>query len=346
MSERIENEAAIDVETDPIYRAAAHWLTRVQDPGLSLEDSLEWQQWIGADPRHRQAFARLEQVWDQPWAVLQTPYTTPAAAPARWKRWRPAAIAASLAAVLVGALIVFAMQSPDVSYGTRVGENRTVLLDDGSTVVLGGASELVTSFGAHERRIVLKRGEAFFKVAKEPARPFRVAAGDAVVTAIGTEFNVRRGSERVIVAVLEGRVKVSQPEGFLRVAARRLTPGAEPRIAEEQSLEAGDETVVQADSIQPKRQLGPASSATAWQSGQLAFRQEPLKYVLEDVNRYATTPIVLGDDSIGDIRITGTVIGTSVEGWVQGLEEGFGLQALNEDGKIVLRLNPPGPRGR
>src|SRR5687767_8397003 len=60
-----------DVEQDPIHVEAVEWLTQLQDPNLSFEDSLAWQRWMSADPRHAQAFARIEAVWEEPWELLR-----------------------------------------------------------------------------------------------------------------------------------------------------------------------------------------------------------------------------------------------------------------------------------
>ena len=74
----------------------------------------------------------------------------------------------------------------------------------------------------------------------------------------------------------------------------------------------------------------------AWRSGQLIFREEPLRYAVEDVNRYSSKPIVLADERIGDIRISGTVLDRGVPGWLDSLESAFGLEAREEEERIVL----------
>lgn len=321
-----------DLQDDPIHVQAAEWLARLHDPHLSLEETLEWQRWVGSDPRHRQAFARMEAVWEQPWELIRE------SKPSRRRESTPRlALAASavliVAVALIGSIAWLSRGAAGIdTVQTAVGENKTLVLADGSRVTLGGGTELTAAFDAHTRRVELKRGEAYFNVAKEPHRPFSVHAGEAIVTAVGTEFNVRRGSDRVVVAVVEGRVVVEptplpKPIAWLSksVANRKPAP-----------LSAGEESIVKDDGIAAISRMTDLAAATGWQSGQLAFRQEPLKYVLEDVNRYAPKPIELGDESLGDIRVTGTLIGGSITGWVQGLESAFDLTAREENGRIVL----------
>jgi transmembrane sensor len=58
-----------EAERDPIYMVGAEWLVRLRQPGLSLSDTLSWQRWMDQDPRHRQAFSELEEVWEKLGAV-------------------------------------------------------------------------------------------------------------------------------------------------------------------------------------------------------------------------------------------------------------------------------------
>jgi hypothetical protein len=75
------------------------------------------------------------------------------------------------------------------------------------------------------RAVEHTKGEALFKVAKDPARPFKVRAGDATIIAVGTEFNVERDSDRAVVSVTEGRVVVKPVDGLLPVSLLGQEPG-------------------------------------------------------------------------------------------------------------------------
>jgi len=86
-----------------------------------------------------------------------------------------------------------------------------------------------------------------------------------------------------------------------------------------------------------------ARTATSWKSGQLAFRLQRLSDVLEDVNRYSRLPIVAEDESVASLIVSGTVISDNVTGWVASLEHAFGLDAIEDDGKIVLKMAVKAP---
>ena len=52
-----------EIENDPVFQQAADWLVRLQEPTLSLDETMEWQRWMNADPRHARSFERVEQLW-------------------------------------------------------------------------------------------------------------------------------------------------------------------------------------------------------------------------------------------------------------------------------------------
>ncbi len=342
-----------ETERDPAHLAAADWLVRLRNPEVSLEETLAWQAWMKEDPCHAQAFERVEAV-----AELM-PHVRPPREPAprelardtydastslkEWRapqrRERTLAMAASLALLAAGASFAVYFGSstlrsdvPSYEVATMVGENRTISLRDGSKITLGGDTRVAIALSDSLRDIELSRGEALFTVAKDPLRPFKVRAGNATVVAVGTEFNVRRASDRAIVSVTEGRVIV-EPIGHLLPVAllREFKPKLRPV-----HLDAGQQTMADDAGIGSATRIEDPAAATSWQSGQLAFRLQPLRYVLEDVNRYAPKPIVLDDQDLGTLLITGMVTRENVDGWIESLERGFALRATEEPDRIVL----------
>jgi transmembrane sensor len=337
-----------EIENDPLHLAAADWFVRLQSTEVSLEETLAWQAWLGENSANAEAFARIEEI-SQALRDVPRPAALPAALLARdrydasvaisaWKpraarRWlRPTlGVAASFALfVLAFALWRTPLAASNV-FETEVGENRSVTLADGSVVSLGGDTRIEVALSENVRAIELTKGEALFKVAKDAARPFKVRAGDATIVAVGTEFNVERDSDRAIVSVTEGRVVVNPVSGLLPVS---LLQGFKPKLRSVR-VSAGQQTTAGSAGIEePTKMEDPA---TGWQIGHLAFRLQPLRYVLEDVNRYAHKPIVLENEGMGSLVITGTVERENIGGWVKSLEHAFDLQATEEADQIVLR---------
>ena len=339
---------AQDIENDPLHLAAADWLVRLQSTELSLEETLAWQAWLQENPANAEAFARIEAI-SQALRDLPAPAALPAALLARDRydasvpigEWRPRGAAPRWPWPTLGVAASFALfalafafwKTPIAAtnaFETDIGENRSVTLADGSIVSLGGDTRIEVALSENVRAIELTKGEALFKVAKDAARPFKVRAGDATIIAVGTEFNVERDSDRAIVSVTEGRVVVKPAVGLLPV----LLQGFKPKLRSVR-VNAGQQTTAGSAGIEePTKMEDPA---TGWQIGHLAFRLQPLRYVLEDVNRYAHKPIVLETESMGALVITGTVERENIAGWVKSLEHAFDLQATEEAGQIVLR---------
>ena len=164
-------------------------------------------------------------------------------------------------------------------------------------MTLGADSALAVNLSVGRRAVTLKQGEAYFEVAKSRLRPFVVRVGPALVTAVGTAFNVRRTDDRTVVAVTEGVVE------FLGTPEKAQAPAEEPasaaygvvtarpqlaaRVAAGEAIAYFDDGRLQA---LPAREV---SLATGWLSGRRQYLNEPLRYVLADVHRYTGQRIEL-----------------------------------------------------
>lgn len=123
-----------------------------------------------------------------------------------FRRWRRVAIAASVLAIIGGALAMLEFSAP--VYTTALGEQRSIQFDDGSTVELNSRSKIRVKYSKQERDVELIEGQALFHVAHDMARPFIVAVGATRVRAVGTQFDVYKKSSGTVVTVVEGRVAV------------------------------------------------------------------------------------------------------------------------------------------
>src|SRR3546814_13438728 len=87
---------------------------------------------------------------------------------------------------------------PD-AYATHIGERQLAVLDDGSRVSLDAVTKVKVRMKDEARQVELLEGRAKFDVAKDPLRPFTVAAGDKLVVDVGTSFSVE---------LIDGQVRV------------------------------------------------------------------------------------------------------------------------------------------
>jgi transmembrane sensor len=259
--------------------------------------------------------------------------------------WTAAAL--GVAALLVSAVLwndIAPTANPERhSYQAPHGTHREVLLADRSKVTLGSESSFASNYTAQARHLTLAGGEAFFEVQPDRTRPFVVRAGAVTVTAIGTAFNVRRTSGRIVVAVTEGAVDVAmhaddgqpatQGRGVTSAVPRDTSGALTPvRVrAGQQAIYAPNQRGVMVSSVS-------AAAALAWQNGRFEYTVEPLSSVIDDVNRYATHRIRIADAQLSELVFTGTVFREQVDEWVRALDTVFPLQVVQEaDGTLTLQ---------
>jgi transmembrane sensor len=329
----------------PLLEQAAGWFDRVSAGALSPEQREEFERWR-SDPDHHLAFAEVEAAYAGAKAMANAPDLLALRHEAlsrivmpevRRKRrmWAGGGIAASLA-LLVGAANWQAVggflnssttppavaQAQPASYQTAVGEQLTVALPDGSSVTLNTDSRLRLAYTSAERRLILDKGQALFRVAKGQARPFVVQALDHIVTAHGTTFDVRIESGRKVkVALIEGSVSVGD--------ARKGAPPPAILQPNHVLVASGD-----AVAIKPEPDM---DREVSWKNGLIIFEDESLAEATDEVNRYVKTPIVLEDDRLKAIRVSGAFRTGETAAFVEALQLQFPVRVVSRDnGKIVL----------
>ncbi len=336
------------LSSEEITQEATSWFLRIRD-GFSQSDFREWRRWLAADDANAAAFDAVREFWqksdqadDLPWpseAELEADtYDGELALPVKSRhrdqegrsngRYWLAAAASIVALSLIG----FGLLSDDNqdfdSYETTTAEHQLIELEDGSSVTLGAESEVRIAYARHARRIELRSGEAYFKVAKDRDRPFIVAAGNHTVRALGTEFDVNIGVRDIKVSVIEGKVRVDGPT----VAAANASNGSGTAV----NLESGDVLDLNvAGSIGIVSQVDPMLS-TSWLSGRLAYDGASFESVFADVNRYSDVELIIGDDFTNQQKFTGTIFLDSIDEWLDGIPQGFHVKVVRLDGHGIV----------
>lgn len=269
------------------------------------------------------------------------------ATPSRSRRL-PLLLAASVVCACIG--IAFAMFHRSTAYSTGIGEQRYVTLKDGSTVELNARSRLRVRFSDRERTVDLIEGQALFGIAKDPQRPFVVNSGTTRIRAVGTQFDVYRRASGTTVTVLEGRVAVSAPatptHEVRDAASSKSAPHAngardggsrvkEPRNHEPIMLSAGEQLVVK-----PSAQLAPVpanlDAATAWTQRRLVFESSRLADVVEEFNRYNQRPLLVDDEALHEMRISGVYSSTDPASLLRFLRHQPGVEVIEEQEGIRI----------
>ncbi|WP_066660706.1 MULTISPECIES: FecR family protein [unclassified Sphingomonas] len=281
---------------DLVREQAIAWLARLRS-GPTDDERGEFLDWYSADARHANTYDALLDSWDDTGLAAQTPIGERSRAATRQRRTRVVAAAAAAVLVLLvaGTLAMNGFVHRDTTtramLASRVGEIRTITLEDGSRVTLDTDSVVRVRYDGDQRRLELQQGRARFAVAHDAERPFIVAAGPSEVVAHGTVFDVDRRPDRIVVALLEGSVEVRR---------NAPTAGSEPtRLAPGQQLAIGG-------SAAPARPTMIRPPEARWPSGMLSFEDAPLAEVVASANRYSSTQIIIADPAAGQHRFTGT----------------------------------------
>ncbi|MCD5975002.1 FecR family protein [Pseudomonas quasicaspiana] len=264
---------------------ASDWLLELQAEPARFE---EFDHWLHASPEHLSAWAQVNRAW----SAIEQPLTTahwPAATavvqlkPSR-RRWSMLA-AACVCVIAVG---VAWLNNPDwqADYHTGTGETRVVKLEDGSQLTLAARSAVDVDYSGNTRRITLLSGEALFDVVHDARRPFQVDASNVVIRVLGTSFDVARSETGTKVEVREGAVGVSANGSPYRL-------GAGQRLWFDALQGSVQQTAIAPDEV------------ATWVSGQQFFENATVQEVVEQLRKYQHGWIVIGDDALGQKRVTG-----------------------------------------
>ena len=333
-----------------IRATAADWLAR-RDAGLSVREELDYAAWLDADRAHRTAVDGLDFTWktlDRPLAngVADAVLGELADRSRLRRQRRTVALGVASLVLLVGAGLGWQASRPPPDWRSSAAVSAVVLLPsiqslpDGSVAELRDGAEITVEFTDAQRRVVLRHGEAYFKVAKNPARPFVVAAGAVEVRAVGTAFSVDFGKTAVDVLVTEGKVAVALAPA--EVARTDVTqPKAEPLL-----VGAGHGATVLTSAPQPESESRPVSDADfqsrlAWRSPRLEFSGTPLIEAVALINRHNRVQFTIEDPELARTRVSGIFGAVNTDAFVRLLESSFDVQSERRGAdEIVLRRKP------
>lgn len=332
---------------------AAAWSDALRENHGDAELRRAFEQWRLQSAENAEAFAGIDTSYQQALAaggsnaLMSMRSQTLARVSARTKRngRRHVVIAAGLAATVMVALMVVVLSggswqelqllqekaryalSGDTVYRTAPGERLAVTLQDGTLLTLNTDTRAVVQYRDDARNVTLVSGQALFEVAKDPDHPFVVTAGDRRITALGTAFDVRVSDRDFAVTLIEGRVSVEP-------AAQQ---GATRPVALRTELSPGEQLVVVAAAPAPQIRKADTKRAISWRDGQVIFQNDLLVDALAEINRYGGRRILLADESLGDLRISGAFNTGNASGFVATLTSYFDVRVVeSDDQRIVL----------
>lgn len=321
-----------------IRRAAHEWQILLATSDVSAHQQSAFKQWLHSDPRHEDAYARaaaLSSALDElsrddldidVYSTIQD--NIPSALFKAWRglrNSRPIQAAAATVAVAAITLIVLPhvlkptaspveqASIPPVAFETKIGEVREFELADSSKVVLGAATEIVFSTTNRSRNVELIRGAAFFDVAPDPDKPFKVIAHDLTATVLGTQFDVRLSGDTTRVSVAEGRVEVRHP---MRIEGEPLNFETRRLVKSGFQIAATDRSGLQSTTTLD------AARIAEWRDGRLVYESATLSEFVADANRYTDASISFapGSEFASRLKISGAFNATDITGMLAALE--------------------------
>ena len=247
------------------------------------------------------------------------------------RRWQQFAIPAAAAAVLAIGVVLYRHFEGTPGYtppsaaqtvATSVGQRDSVRLPDGTRVVLAPESELIIAagYGADVREVEL-RGEAYFDVLHDEARPFVVRAGGATIRDLGTTFTVRTTSEQ--------GVRVAVTSGLVSLAAAQAA-------GDSVVLRPGDAGTLTPDGRRLVERRGATEPDTAWMRGRLVFNEASMPAIRAELRRWYGIDLQI-DSSFASKHWSGTIEGESVDNGLARMASGFGAVVERQGNVAILK---------
>ena len=330
---------------DVIRREARDWVLKFnQERQPSAQEIEALQLWVNQSPEHLLQLKEAEANWCDAdlLAILKVSVDRKKSARRRTRLASGFVAAACTVVLLIFSPIgVLNHWNSDPSYvETKIGEVRTIALDDGSIVQLDTNSAISVRYTEQQRHIDLVRGKAYFDVETDPQKPFEVYTLFGKVKAVGTAFAVHLSTQDMTVTVEEGRVELSQNltrESSLSgdSASQRISDSPNPQ---ETFLSLGQgEKAIYAQNTQAKHKLlsGDLARNLAWRRGVLIFAGEPLEQVVGEISRYTSVKIDIVNPKLKTLEVGGRFETGELEALLDVLEVGFGVQVSHVAPKLI-----------
>lgn len=272
-------------------KQAAQWLVLLHSGEMSDADRRACEQWRASHPDHERAWKRAELVAKK-FGMVPAHIGAPALRKADTINRRAAiktlALLVTAGPIAWTAYRVAPWQQWASDVHTATGEQREMILADGTKLTLNTATALDIAFDSTTRRLILRSGEIMIETARDPSpvpRPFIVESAQGSMRALGTRFVVRQIDQGSRIAVTEGAVEVTRKDN----AAGRFV------------VQAGQ----QADFDRHDGELAEIDPhVEAWVTGVLYAEKMQLGQFVEEVARYRRG-VLRCDPAIAQMQVSG-----------------------------------------
>lgn len=327
-----------------VKNQAREWLTYLYSGETTQEKHDEFIMWINISNANRQAFTQSYKVWQtigvtdsalewlEQYAIRES---------VKLSSKKPKNIftqsAIWLSGIAASALFLFVnfafdasevlkVTAPEIVFTSPIGENRTIILNDGTSVTLAGNTSISVNINPYERRIFLRKGSAYFDVNQDPARIFSVSAQHTEVRVRGTAFEVEYSTDN--------ELKISVQRGMVDVADLPKYGGQDEKVVQLQSNEQL-RADINGKFINGITHFNPKTEF-AWLNARLIYDNIPLKDVIVDINRYITKPVIISDDSINNLPITASFTFDQIDSVLAGLAGAYPIKLTEKVNRTLI----------
>jgi transmembrane sensor len=345
---------------------AAEWWLRIKRDDMPKPERERFVDWLRESPVHVAEMLRMAQVdgaleryerWAQadvagaaePGNVIaldgeRSSTQEPRPRRARATRWPSGravgALAAAIALIIVAGFLLVPFTRGTIVVTDR-GERRELALADGSVIQMDPQTQLRIQLEGDSRHVRLTQGRAFFRVARDPQRPFSVQVDDTLVRAIGTAFGVERSPQGAVITVAEGKVAVSRGASGVTHGDEILSAPNGAAVPEILLTVNEQTTVPDAGPAAPVRKVD-SDRSLAWAEGRLVFENDTVAKVVEQFNRYNRVQLQVTDEALARRRLTGVFSASDPESFLAFIAAVANVRVIRRDAeRITLGLEPP-----
>ncbi|MGE6783847.1 FecR family protein [Ensifer adhaerens] len=303
---------------ESLEEEALEWFVIMRDDETSDDIRASFERWKKRSDAHDRAYRDAERLWaDLDLLAPQRAVPDNGRGGAGPRRRRSTAVRRAAAAVPLAVAVGWLVlpHHPFADHRTGIGARSTISLPDGSAVELGPDSAIDVDFDDRTRWVELLGGEAYFMVAKDPTRVFRVRAGEGEIRVLGTEFNVDI-QEEVSVAVAHSSVEVTANGGAVEITTGDMVRYGASGVSEP----------MQAD----------LEAIQAWRHDRLVYRDVPLSEIIKDLRRYKRGRIEIAGANLAQERLTAVFDARDPDEVLAKIADGLGLRVYSIPGVLTV----------
>jgi transmembrane sensor len=315
-------------QQDKTATQAAYWQAQLSSDLVTAQHRREFERWLNERPEHKIAWQEVNAFWagldyltEADISDVKSSRVIAFKIPGRI---RPSALFIRPALALAASLLLMVSLAYTQSgfyfadYTTAPGKQRNVILADGSEIILNTDTAISVDYSAQHRQITLHDGEAYFVVAPDAQRPFEVETQSGQVRALGTEFNIKTRQKDVTVTVYQHAVRVTAENGQTLES-----------LPEGQQLDFSNDALSAVTSANLQR-------GKAWRNQRMIFQDRPLADVIAELNRYRSGKIIVMNNDIKTLPVTGVFATDDTNIALKTIEQSLPITVTKITEKLVL----------